>query len=496
MRTIIHCLNGINDRQKVIDVVNKLQLDYEIYPKNPYAICINGDTSENLIGQFSNDKNFVIFTDKTPQLKMSLSPPKKLFHPHFTINQQQQSSDNVDHIYHVIHKEIKHQNRYLKHNHNHLYKKIKHIPSYYESIPQTPKKYGNTTSLLSHYYNFPAQNGTAPTIGIISLGGTYLTTDIEYYWKNILKLSTIPSISYVDVDGVTNAPNQPIVEGDGSIENTLDIEIAGGMCHTCKIVVYFGPNTELGFYDVINYATNDTTNNPSILSISWGSPESNFSNPEMSAYNDLFGLTTQIVCVASGDNGSTDGVNDGIPHTDFPSSSPYVISCGGTSIHTNPESTWSWNNQYQWGTGGGISSMFSEPMYQLSIGVKYPTGFVPHRAVPDVSMNADPLCGWTIYFDGTLYVNRIGGTSCVAPALSGLFGLMNLINTGKGVIADGFLNRLYGAYSKQKLCFKDITKGTNDNVQYTKGMFDTKKGYDFCTGLGSVNGKILFNYIK
>jgi kumamolisin len=46
------------------------------------------------------------------------------------------------------------------------------------------------------------------------------------------------------------------------------------------------------------------------------------------------------VIVAAGDDGSIDGITaDGKVHTDFPSSSPYVLSCGGTTLHA-PGRTW------------------------------------------------------------------------------------------------------------------------------------------------------------
>ena len=54
----------------------------------------------------------------------------------------------------------------------------------------------------------------------------------------------------------------------------LDIEVAGAIAPKAKIVVYFAPNTDKGFLDAITYAIHDSTNNPSVLSISWGGPES------------------------------------------------------------------------------------------------------------------------------------------------------------------------------------------------------------------------------
>jgi kumamolisin len=348
--------------------------------------------------------------------------------------------------------------------------------------------YGNTASVLSRYYNFPPQNGTAPTIAIISLGGTFLTSDLQYYWQTVLGLSKYPTVKYVDVGGVTNAPNKTITTGDGSEENTLDLEIAGGICPKGKLVIYWGPNTTTGFYNTIQRAIYDTVNKPAIISISWGAPEAYFSpNPTMTAYNQLFALASQPICVASGDNGSSDGITDGKVHIDFPSCSPQVVACGGTSIRAT-ETTWSWNPSYRWGTGGGVSGFFGRPNYQVGI-VAYPSGVPVRRATPDMALNADPLTGWTIYFNKKLYVSQFGGTSCVSPAMAGLLGLMNLTYRSR------FLPNLYNAYKKNKLAFKDIKTGSNNSTKIPN-RYNAGTGFDMCTGLGSLNGTTLFNTLK
>lgn len=354
------------------------------------------------------------------------------------------------------------------------------------SFAAGPVNNGNTATVMSRFYNFPSQNGIPPTIAVISLGGTYLTSDLTYYWQNVLGLKQLPTVTYVAVDGATNKPNQVIQPGDGSDENTLDIEIIGGICPGCKIVVYFAPNTNKGFYDGIATAISDTKNKPSIISISWGAPESAFDISSLKAYNQLFKSATQPVCVASGDNGSDDGVGDNKVHVDFPCSSRNVVACGGTSIQTAIESTWSWNSSYQWGTGGGISSYFSTPPYQTTLG----SIVQGKRGVPDIAMNADPLSGWTIYYSRHLYVSQFGGTSCVAPMMAGLLGLMNL------KYPTLFNNYLYQAYAKMKTCVKDITTGTNDSLKGSTGKYDAGKGYDLCTGLGSVNGTVLFQTLR
>ena len=96
------------------------------------------------------------------------------------------------------------------------------------------------------------------------------------------------------------------------------------------------------------------------------------------------------VFVASGDSGATDGSSDGALEVDFPSSSPYVIGCGGTKLALSGNSISSevaWNQlaQDEGASGGGVSEVFALPPFQTGAKVpKAPNGFVG-RGVPDVS---------------------------------------------------------------------------------------------------------------
>ncbi|MGZ5800583.1 MAG: S53 family peptidase, partial [Burkholderiaceae bacterium] len=207
--------------------------------------------------------------------------------------------------------------------------------------------YGQTAGYLSKYYNFPAPSSSAPTIAIISLGGGYQLSDLQTYWSKIMGLSKYPQVINISVDGAVAR-----YTGTGADqENTLDLEIAGGICPNATLLFYSAPNTDQGFYNAINAAVKGSTiggklYKASIISISWGGPESQWNPTTMLAYNQLFqsavsqGIT---ICAAAGDDGSSDGVSDGKPHVDFPASSPYVIACGGTSISAGKETAWAWN---------------------------------------------------------------------------------------------------------------------------------------------------------
>ena len=156
-----------------------------------------------------------------------------------------------------------------------------------------------------------------------------MTSDINTYWTTYLGNTGSPNLNYVNgISGSTNKPNGTITANDGSDENTLDIEIVLGMCPAAKVTVYFGPNTTVGFYHAIAKAIADGSQ---IISISWGASEPSFGSTYLDSYNQLMKTATAqgiAICVASGDNGSTDGTSGF--ELNFPSSSPYAISCGGT----------------------------------------------------------------------------------------------------------------------------------------------------------------------
>ena len=150
----------------------------------------------------------------------------------------------------------------------------------------------------------------------------------------------------------------------------LDIEVAGAVAPEAKIVVYFTSNTSQGFLDAITQAVHDTVNKPSVISISWGGPESTWTAQAIEQFDQAFQAAAALgitVTVAAGDNGSSDGVDDGQAHVDFPASSPNVLACGGTRLNANLTQISSevvWNEPNEGATGGGISDSFPLPTYQ------------------------------------------------------------------------------------------------------------------------------------
>jgi kumamolisin len=191
----------------------------------------------------------------------------------------------------------------------------------------------------------------------------------------------------------------------------------------------------------------------------------------------MLGIT---ITVAAGDNGSSDGVNDGKNHVDFPASSPHVLAAGGTRlVATNGAITSEtvWNDGAQGGaTGGGYSTVFPRPAWQATDVTQ------SNRGVPDVSGNADPDTGYNILVDGEQMV--VGGTSAVAPLWAGLIVLLNQ-NLNRRL---GFINPTLYALS-QSSDFREITMGNN-------GAYSASYGWNPCAGLGSPLGAQLLQALQ
>jgi subtilase family serine protease len=365
---------------------------------------------------------------------------------------------------------------------------------------------------MSKIYNSPSPNlSNKTTIGVISLGGglfgsitnnvylpngkidsnsgTLINGDIQKYWNwQGIPSSNWPTVIIKSIDGTTNSPSAyPYSSNYGpTIENTLDVETIGSWCSSSNItiIMYLAQNNN--FYGAVNYAINsnviiDRSNYiPSVISISWGAPETLFDNLYVNNFNNLLSNAARKginICAASGDSYSKDGLTSNVLY--FPSSSPWVVACGGTSIvcpgniytDSTVESVWNDANN-QGGTCGGKSIYFSKPSYQSNI-----MSNITMRCVPDISLNSDPYTGMVYYINNS-FMEGIGGTSTAAPAMAGVIASLHIST---------FINPIL--YKINSNCFHDITKGNNIGYSATKG-------YDLCTGLGSIKGDVLFSSIN
>jgi kumamolisin len=218
------------------------------------------------------------------------------------------------------------------------------------------------------------------------------------------------------------------------------------------------------------------------------------------------------VCVAAGDDGAADvgpKAWDGLAHVDFPSSSPFALSCGGTRLiaangAVTAESVWNQNQadlspaagpDGSFGSsGGGVSGAFPLPDYQQQANVPSslnPQGF-QGRGVPDVTGDGDPDTGYNILVDGQPL--QEGGTSSVAPLWAALIAAINQKLQGRV----GFVNPQLYALPAGSGAFHDISVGNNrvSFQQFNNIGYDAGPGWDAASGLGSPDGNVLSGFLK
>jgi kumamolisin len=343
---------------------------------------------------------------------------------------------------------------------------------------------------LARLYGFPAQfDGQGQTIGFVELAGGIRDEDLAVYFEGLgLKE---PKITAVPVSGGKNNPQDSVANG----QVMSDLEVAGSVAPGAHMVVYFAPNTQKGFIDAIASATGDTTNRPTIVLISWGGRESAWTDQSLQALNSALSMAAAAgitVVAPAGDGGASDGAQDG-RHVDFPASSPWVLSVGGTRLvasaaSISAETVWN-DGPPSWGaTGGGASDVIARPAWQSAVPVPAGKNGFAGRGVPDVAANADPATGYRLRVNGQDIV--IGGTSTASALWAGFIALINQA-AGRNL---GFFNPLlYQTLGPAKV-FRDITQGGN-GVQGVEG-YSAGPGWDPASGWGSPDGGKLIAAVK
>jgi kumamolisin len=358
-----------------------------------------------------------------------------------------------------------------------------------DTRPNVKASYRPRTHTASHLvpatafakrYHFPKLDGSGQCIGIIELGGGFTHSDLDAYFRGI-GIKT-PNVAAVSVhDGGSRKPQF----ADGEV--MLDIEVAGAVAPKARIAVYFAPHRGSGFLDAVNAAVHDAERNPSVISISWSSPEDPAAQQTITAFHEVFleaaalGIT---ICASAGDHG-TAGMDaadwDRKIHVAHPSVDDLVLACGGTQIDEHGNDI-VWNDGTPlsaggWASGGGISQTRPVPPYQKRVKLPPPLAGKRGRGVPDIAMSA------------TGYLSRVhgapgpqGGTSAVAPLMAGLVALLNQAKKKNA----GWLNPFLYANASKGIV-KYVTEGTNAIAKTVKG-YRAKAGWNACAGLGTPDG--------
>jgi subtilase family serine protease len=253
------------------------------------------------------------------------------------------------------------------------------------------------------------------------------------------------------------------VDQGWALEAALDIQWAHAIAPSAKILLVEAKSNS---YNDLLAAVSYAASRPDVVavSMSWGGPE--FIGQDR--YNSFFTGNPGVAFFASsGDSGS--GVI-------WPSTSSNVVAVGGTTLVLGSdgsvisETAWS-------GSGGGISAYEAEPLFQVNYGV---VGVNGHRAIPDISYNADPSSGVSVYnslgYAGQTGWFKLGGTSAGTPQWAAIHSL-GLSVSNSNLYADA-------KSADPTLYFRDIVVGSN-------GGYSASFGYDLVTGLGS---PVTFDY--
>jgi kumamolisin len=355
-----------------------------------------------------------------------------------------------------------------------------------------------TPAELGAHYRFPAGDGSGQTVALFEFGGGYFPSDLQAFCK--LANVAVPTVQAVSTDGTpTNAKDG--AEG----EVMLDVEVVAGVCPKSKIVVYFSQWTEQGWISALDALINDHANDPGVVSISWGYAEGAdiWTTQAMTQINESFKEAAYLgvtVCAAAGDDGSSDAISDGHAHADFPSTSPYVLAIGGTTIPSKgpdvADIVWKEGDGLRadggGSTGGGVSAVFQRPAWQSAITIQSVNpGSIVGRVVPDVAANADwNASPYLLVVDGASQPN--GGTSAATPLWASLVALINA-RRPVGQRAGYLTPVLYqagknGATVGANGC-TDVATG--DNSTDPLGGYQAGNGYDAVSGWGVPNGTAL-----
>jgi subtilase family serine protease len=248
----------------------------------------------------------------------------------------------------------------------------------------------------------------------------------------------------------TGTTSYPRANSGWALEISLDIQWAHAIAPGAKILlVEAASNSFTNLLAAEDYAAAHAK----YVSNSWGGGESSGET----GYDSHFVKTGVSFFVSAGDAG--------LP-AEYPSSSPNVISVGGTllsGIGTSSLSETGWSKG-----GGGCSAYETATAAQSAFAGYAQVSCAGKRATPDLSLDADPNSGVSVY-DSTKYNGQagwwvVGGTSASSPMIA-----------ARAAVAGVVVNAAY-VYGNS-ITFRDITSGNNGAPCLV--------GYDLCTGRGS-----------
>jgi subtilase family serine protease len=288
----------------------------------------------------------------------------------------------------------------------------------------------------------------------------------------------------------------PSTDTSGVIEWDLDTQYTTGMAGYVKYLYIYDTSSLTDQDTALEFNRWATDNIAQVANASFGICEFfPYLDGTMVAADQVFleaAAQGQTMFSSTGDTGSfcsvgTNGIPAGAPFVGYPATSPYVIGIGGTTLVTNANGTY--NSEVAWYAGGGGFSQFEYSPYWQSPVVPTNNGLpATFRAIPDMSMDADPNTGAIVYSGGV--VNYVGGTSLSSPLAAGAWARLQ---TSYGNTLGFAAPRLYAGYPAfgtppgNPTGLTQLEDGFNDVLTGANGLYASLPYYDFTTGMGTLD---------
>ena len=312
---------------------------------------------------------------------------------------------------------------------------------------------GLSPATIKSVYSFPTGNaaGAGKTIAIVdAYNDPTAESDLGVFSQAFgLPACTTANGCFSKVNQ-TGGTSYPSTDAGWALEISLDIQWAHAIAPGARILlVEASSNSFTNLLAAEDYAKSHAQ----YVSNSWGGAEFSGEN----AFDSHFVQNGVSFFVSAGDAG--------LP-AEYPSASPNVVSVGGTTLHFNGGT---FASETGWADGGGGCSAFEPAASAQSQFSGYAqAGCGGARATPDVSLDADPASGVSVY-DTTKYQRQqgwftVGGTSASSPMVAAR-------SADLGQVVDAAV--VYGS----SISFRDIVAGNNGAPCLV--------GYDLCTGRGS-----------
>ena len=313
---------------------------------------------------------------------------------------------------------------------------------------------------LKSAYKLPA-GGSGATVAIVDAqDDPKAEADLGVYRKQFgLPACTTANGCFKKVNQNGAASPLPKPDAGWAGEIALDLDMVSAVCPSCHILlVEANSATDANLYKAVDYAAAHAK----YVSNSWGGGETSTQTADDAHFNH----PGVAITVSSGDDGTG---------AEYPSSSKYVTSVGGTSLR-KASGTRGWTEAAWSGAGSGCSKYDAKATWQNV------TTKCAKRASSDVSAVADPQTGVAVYISYQSSGWAVyGGTSASSPIIASVYALAGTPGAGDSPASY--------PYSHAASLF-DVTSGRNGSCGAP--ICTSGAGWDGPTGLGTPNGVAAF----